>query len=138
MPVQEFPVGLDGGHHARQHVLAAELALDFRPDARPGAGGELAQQLAVEAGVQSQAFGDGQDDLPVRDGKADVFGHVDSRQQRPISRIEFEIVGRQVRWSLWEGSARLHTLTDRAERAAGFLEPTADLLEMLAEDAARD
>jgi len=81
MPVQEFPVGLDGGHHARQHVLAAELALDFRPDARPGAGGELAQQLAVEAGVQSQAFGDGQDDLPVRDGKADVFGHVDSRQQ---------------------------------------------------------
>ena len=39
---------------------------------------------------------------------------------RPISRIEFEIVGRQVRWSLWEGSTRLHTLTDRAERAAGF------------------
>ncbi len=56
---------------------------------------------------------------------------------RPISRIEFEIVGRQVRWSLWEGSTRLHTLTDRAERATGFLEPTADLLEMLAEDAAR-
>ena len=41
---------------------------------------------------------------------------------RPISRIEFEIVGRQVRWSLWEGSTRLHTLTDRAERAAGFLD----------------
>ena len=39
---------------------------------------------------------------------------------RPISRIEFEIVGRYVRWSLWEGSTRLHTLTDRAERAAGF------------------
>ena len=51
---------------------------------------------------------------------------------RPISRIEFEIVGRYVRWSLWEGSTRLHTLTDRAERAAGFLEPTAELLEMLA------
>ena len=55
---------------------------------------------------------------------------------RPISRIEFEIVGRQVRWSLWEGSTRLHTLTDRAEHATGFLEPTADLLEMRAEDAA--
>ncbi len=27
---------------------------------------ELAQQLAIEAGVQPQAFGDGQDDLPVR------------------------------------------------------------------------
>jgi len=56
---------------------------------------------------------------------------------RPISRIEFEIIGRQVRWSLWEGSTRLHILTDRAEHAIGFLEPTADLLEMLAEDAAR-
>ncbi len=56
---------------------------------------------------------------------------------RPISRIEFEIVGRQVRWSLWEGSTRLHSLTHRAERAAGFLEPTADLVEMLAEDAGR-
>ena len=56
---------------------------------------------------------------------------------RPISRIEFEIVGHQVRWSLWEGSARLHTLTDRAERATDFLEPTAELLEMLAEDAGR-
>ena len=46
---------------------------------------------------------------------------------RPISRIEFEIVGRQIRWSLWEGSTRLHTLTDRAERAPGFswsLRPT--------------
>ena len=56
---------------------------------------------------------------------------------RPISRIEFEIIGRQVRWSLWEGPTRLHTLTDRAERAAGFLEPTQMLLEMRAEDAAR-
>jgi hypothetical protein len=34
---------------------------------------------------------------------------------RPIARIEFEILGRQVRWSLWEGPTRLHTLTDRAD-----------------------
>ena len=76
---------------------------------------------AMEAGIQKlvTAITDEQGDL------------------RPISRIEFEIVGYQVRWSLWEGSTRLHTLTDRAERATGFLEPTADLLEMLAEDAAR-
>ena len=45
------------------------------------AGAELAQQLAIEAGVQPQAFGDGQDDLPVGDGKADVFGHVQGGQQ---------------------------------------------------------
>ena len=57
----------------------------------------------------------------------DEFGEL-----RPISPTAFEIVGCHVRWSLWEGSTRLHTLTDRAERATGFLEPTADLLEMLA------
>lgn len=56
---------------------------------------------------------------------------------RPISQIEFEVVGRQVRWSCWEGSTRLHTLTDRLEGSDGFVEATRDLLEMLAEDAAR-
>jgi hypothetical protein len=63
----------------------------------------------------------------------------DQGELRPISRIEFEIVGRQVRWSLWEGSTRLHTLTDRVdrtERSDGFLEATKMLLEMRAEDAA--
>ena len=56
---------------------------------------------------------------------------------RPISRIEFEIIGHQVRWSLWEGPIRLHSLTDGMERAVGFLEPTQMLLEMRAEDAER-
>ena len=48
---------------------------------------------AMEAGIQKlvTAITDEQGDL------------------RPISRIEFEIIGRQVRWSLWEGSTRLHT-----------------------------
>ena len=63
------------------HVVAAEQASDFGLDARPGAGAELAQQLAVEAGVQPQTFGDGQHDLPVGDGKTDLFGHVDGGQQ---------------------------------------------------------
>jgi len=59
---------------------------------------------------------------------------------RPISQIEFEVVGRQVRWSCWEGSTTLHTLTDRLDRyegSDGFVEATRNLLEMLAEDAAR-
>jgi hypothetical protein len=49
--VQEFAVGLDRGDHAGHHVLAAEQASDLRLNARPGARAELAQQLAVEAGV---------------------------------------------------------------------------------------
>ena len=81
VPVQQFAVGLDRGDHAGHHVLAAEQASDFGLDARPGARAELAQQLAIEAGVQPQALGDGQHDLPVGDGSADLFGHVDGGQQ---------------------------------------------------------
>ena len=77
-------MGLDGGDHAGQHVIATEQALDFSPDARPGTGGELAQQPAIEAGVQPQALGDGEDHLPVGDGKTDLFGHVDRGQQGPF------------------------------------------------------
>ena len=39
-----------------------------------GARGEFAQQLPVEAGVQSQTLGDRQYDLSVCDGKTDLFG----------------------------------------------------------------
>jgi hypothetical protein len=56
---------------------------------------------------------------------------------RPVSRVEFEIIGHQVRWSLWEGSTRLHTLTDRAKGVPGFLAATKLLLELRAEDVAR-
>ena len=42
---------------------------------------EPAQQLAIEARVQAQAFGDGQDHLPVRDRKTHVFGHVHGGHQ---------------------------------------------------------
>jgi len=46
--------------------------------------------------------------------------HRRTGELRPISRIEFEILGSQVRWNLWEGAIRLHSLTERADRAAGF------------------
>ena len=66
MPVQQRAVRLDGGGHAGRHIVAAEQAADFVADARPGRSRELAQQAAVEAGMQPQALGDGQDHLPVR------------------------------------------------------------------------
>jgi len=59
MPVQEFAVGLDRDDHARQGVPSPEQAADFRLDAPPRTGGELAEQLAVEAGVQPQPLRDG-------------------------------------------------------------------------------
>ncbi len=57
----------------------------FSTTARPGAAAELAQQFAIETRVQSKAFRDRQHELPVCDGRADLFGDVDGRQQSPFS-----------------------------------------------------
>ena len=79
-------------NHTGQHILATEHAPDFGLDARPGAGAEFAQKLSIEAGVQSQTLGDGQHDLPVRDGKTDLFGHVHGGHEflfpEPFSSVE--------------------------------------------------
>ncbi len=74
-------MGLDGGDDAGHYVLAPQQAADFGLNAGRRAGAELAQELAVEAGVQPQAFGDGEDHLAVGDGKTDLFGHVHGGQQ---------------------------------------------------------
>ena len=34
--------------------------------------------------MHSQAFGNGQDDLPIRDARADLFGNMDRGQQGPL------------------------------------------------------
>ena len=50
--VEKFAVHLDGGDHAGHDDVAAELAPDFRPDARPGGRAQciitFAGYLAVE------------------------------------------------------------------------------------------
>jgi hypothetical protein len=84
IPMQKGSVGLDRGDHAGYHVVSTKPALDFRSDARPGAAAELAEELPVEARMDSQTLRDGKDHLPVRDGKTDLFGYVDRGQQRPF------------------------------------------------------
>ena len=74
-------MGLDRRDHAGQHVVPTEQASDFGLDARPGAGAELAQQLAIEAGVQPQTLGDGQARLADARRETDLFGHVHGGQQ---------------------------------------------------------
>jgi hypothetical protein len=81
MPMKEFPVRLDGRDHARYHIMTSEEALGFGLQAGPRAERELAQQLPIKAGVESETLGDGEHDLSMRDGKTDLFGHVDGRQQ---------------------------------------------------------
>ena len=56
---------------ALRHVLAQEER-------------EFTQQLAIEARVNSQTLGDGQHDLSVGDGRADLVGYVQRGQQRAI------------------------------------------------------
>ena len=79
--MQKLAVALDGGDHAGHYVVAAEQAVDFGLDASPDARGELPQQLAIKASMHSQTLGQGQHNLAVRHGKADLFGHVQGGQQ---------------------------------------------------------
>lgn len=51
---------------------------------------------------------------------------------RPITRIEFEPIGRQVRWTIWENDRRLYTSTDQAADIDGFLTATKMILRMRA------
>ncbi|MDA1055470.1 MAG: hypothetical protein O3C40_34150 [Planctomycetota bacterium] len=90
-------MSLNRRHHGGCHTgtvaerwSAPEPANRFGLEARPGPSREFAQQLAAGhsvirvASVQPKTLGDGQDDLPLRDGKSDFFGNVDRGQQRPL------------------------------------------------------
>ncbi len=70
-------MSLDRRNHAGRHILPTEHAFRFGLEARPRAGREFAQQLPIEAGVQSQTLGDSENHLSMRDGKTDFFGDVE-------------------------------------------------------------
>ena len=56
------------------------MALDFR-----GLPFLLPDNVSlIEACVNSQTFGDGQHNLPMSDGRADIFGNMQRSQQRPL------------------------------------------------------
>ena len=86
--MQQLSVRLDGRDHAghdagtvAERWSATQQTSDFRLDAGPGAVSELSQQAPIEAGMQSQPFGNRQHDLPVRDRSGDFLGHVQRGQQ---------------------------------------------------------
>ncbi len=80
MPMQKFAMRLNRRNHSGHDILAPEQPLCFRLEAGPGTRGKFAQQLAIELRVNSQALGNGQDNLPMRDRRADNFGNVDRGQ----------------------------------------------------------
>jgi len=82
--VQKLAMRLNRRDHTGYRIVAPEQALCFRLQTRPGTGRELAQQPAIEARVNSQTFGDRQDDLPMSDRRANFFGDVQRGQQRPL------------------------------------------------------
>jgi hypothetical protein len=71
-------------NHAGDYVVAAQhLPVDLC-DCQPGGAGQSAEQAAVVAAVDPQAFGDGEDELPVGNGRADGVGDTVSGQQGPL------------------------------------------------------
>ena len=110
---------LNRSDHAGHDILAPEQANRFRLEARPGTGSELAEQLAVEAGVQSQTLGNGQNDLPMRDRKTDLFGNVNRGQQGPF------LVTRWARTPLLAGEGDKHLVL-----AVGATNPSKSCLQI--------
>ena len=55
---------------------------------------------------------------------------------RPIERIDFEVLGGQVRWSVWSAGQRLQSLTTRIDDVAGLLEASKLILQMAVADQA--
>ena len=84
MPVQKFSVCLDRPDHTGHRILALEQPPGFRFETRPGTREKFAQQLAIEAGMHAKALGNGEDDLPMRDGKTDLFADVQGSQKSPF------------------------------------------------------
>ena len=89
--MQQVFVSLDGRDHAGDNAgtiaerwSATEQANHLGLEARPRTSREFPQEPPVEACVESQAFGNGQHDLSVRDGRTDLFGNVDRGQQGPL------------------------------------------------------
>lgn len=78
--VHEGAEGLDGENAARRGVVAEQGAVSLE-DRLPGESGQLVEQVAVVAKEDAQAFGDGPDELAVRDAQADVVGDVHSEQE---------------------------------------------------------
>ena len=74
LPLNQLTECLDCRNHARHDIRQVQHALNFRLDALPSTGGKFAQKLPVETSMHSQAFGDGENYLPMRNGKTDIFG----------------------------------------------------------------
>lgn len=82
MPVQESAVHLNRRDHAgtTSSHSSSRRASSFRHVHATG----RKSPPATEAGVNSQAFGDVQHNLPVSDRRADIFGNMHRGQQRPL------------------------------------------------------
>ena len=90
--------------HAGHHILTSEQPPGFRLETRPGTGRKFTQQLAIEARVNSQTFGDRQHDLAMGDGRADLVGNVQRGQQRAL------LVARGTRAALLAGEGDEHLM----------------------------
>jgi len=102
-------------------IVAPQQPSSFRLQTPPGTRGEFPQQLAIEPRVNSQTFGDRQHDLPMSDGRADFFSHMQRGQQRPL------LVAGRARAALLAGEADEHLMfaIGAANSGKAFLQFTA-------------
>ena len=75
---------LDAGDHARKDPITTQDAAVHVDNGFPGGAGKIAQQRAVETEVDTEPFGDRQDNLSVRHSRADGVCNRVSRKQRAL------------------------------------------------------
>ena len=125
MPVQQFPMRLDGNGHAGRNIVAAEQPANFITNAGPGrcrpASGypglpsrlRRGTRYSGSAAVQPQAFGNGEHDLAMRHGRTNIFGHVQRGDERPL------LVARRAGATLLAGEGHEHLVLAVAAADAG-------------------
>ncbi|MDG2383441.1 MAG: hypothetical protein P8N76_17350 [Pirellulaceae bacterium] len=70
--------------HSWHDIVPTEQPLCLGPETPPSTRGKFAHQLTIEARVQPKTLGNGQNDLPMCDGRTDLFGNMNRGQQRPL------------------------------------------------------
>ena len=79
MEIENFASGGDEPNGPRHDIVAVKVDSRIQPECSPRAAGQLAQQFTIVAEEDSQALGDGENHLAVRD----VFEQLFAGPMRP-------------------------------------------------------
>ncbi len=96
--VEQLARGLEETHGAGSYVSAIDEHFEVELESSPGAGGELAQKLAVVAEEEAEPLGDGEDHLTVGDVFEQLLLGPGRPQQLPLLMTDWAPGKRSLLW----------------------------------------